>query len=142
MQNYEYKAVPAPTRAKRFKGVKGSANRFAMVISELMNDLASDGWEYLRSDSLPMEEKAGLLKGRVETYQTILVFRREKPEPPEMAGLIEDQSQAPSPVEPVAPAPVTNEDDFDYPQDPPLTTRAGQDDDFPYRIFSEDGKNR
>ena len=135
MQSYEYKAVAAPNRARRFKGVKGTANQFAMVISELMNDMASDGWEYLRSDSLPVDEKAGLLKGRMETYHTLLIFRRAKEGAPEMAGFIEDHSEAeapavaplaavePAPMEPTAPAPVPAEDDYGFPQDPPLTSR-------------------
>ncbi len=135
MQSYEYKAVAAPTRARRFKGVKGTANQFAMVISELMNDMASDGWEYLRSDSLPVDEKAGLLKGRVENYHTLLIFRRAKESAPEMAGLIEDFTDEESPAlaptapvdpaykEPTAPAPYTVDDDYDFPQDPPLTSR-------------------
>ena len=132
MQTYEYKAIAAPTRARKFKGVKGTADQFAMVMSEVMNDLASDGWEYLRSDSLPVDEKAGLLKARVETYHTLLIFRRAKEGAPEMAGYIEDHSKAPEPVvvpapvaaEPVAPAPVTNENDYGFPKDPPMTSDA------------------
>ena len=77
MQTYEYRVVPAPKRSKRKKGVKGAAGRFAAVLMETMNEQAAEGWEYLRSDSLPVEEKPGLLKSRVETYQTVLVFRRE-----------------------------------------------------------------
>jgi hypothetical protein len=77
MQTYEYRVVPAPKRSKRIKGVKGAAGRFAAVLMETMNEQAAEGWEYLRSDSLPVEEKPGLLKSRVETYQTVLVFRRE-----------------------------------------------------------------
>lgn len=139
MQNFEYKAIAAPTRARRFKGVKGTANQFAMVMSELMNDMATDGWEYLRSDSLPVDEKAGLLKGRVENYHTLLIFRRAKEPVEEMAGLIEDfsdQTTVPAPVEPaitepVAPAAVTAEDDYGFPQDPPLTARVPPNDDIP-----------
>ncbi|HAD29621.1 MAG TPA: hypothetical protein DCF96_13260 [Rhodobacteraceae bacterium] len=77
MQIYEYRVVPAPKRSKRIKGVKGTAGRFAAILMETMNEQAVEGWEYLRSDSLPVEEKPGLLKSRVETYQTVLVFRRE-----------------------------------------------------------------
>ncbi|WP_069300814.1 hypothetical protein [Neptunicoccus sediminis] len=76
MQRYEYKAVPAPNRPKKVKGVKTTAGRFAAVLTDTINDLAKEGWEYLRSDSMPVEEKPGLLKSRIETYQTILVFRR------------------------------------------------------------------
>jgi len=131
MQNYEYKAVAAPTRARKFKGVKGTAAQFAMVLSEVMNDMASDGWEYQRSDSLPVDEKAGLLKGRVETYITMLIFRRLKAAPQEMAGFIEDHSAfvEPIPVAPVADpfeprAPAAPQEDYAFPQDPPMTSEA------------------
>ncbi|MCP5072757.1 MAG: DUF4177 domain-containing protein [Rhodobacteraceae bacterium] len=113
MQTYEYKVIPAPNRPKRFKGVKGNAARFAEVLAKSMNDQAKDGWEYVRSDSMPVEEKAGLLKGRTENYHTVLVFRRAKGETePEMAGYLEDMSSPPPP----APS-----QDFNYPQDPPLS---------------------
>lgn len=103
MQTYEYKVVPAPNRSKRVKGVKGTAGRFAAVLTETMNEQAAEGWEYLRSDSLPVEEKPGLLKSRVETYQTVLVFRRAVGAAAQtpMAGYIEDQSDM-VPAEPEA----------------------------------------
>jgi len=72
---YEYKVVPAPKRAKVIKGVRSHEDQFAAVLAEAMNDLAADHWEYFRAESLPCEEKAGLTK-RIETYQTVLVFRR------------------------------------------------------------------
>ena len=83
MQTYEYKVIPAPNRSKRVKGVKGSAGRFAAVLSEAMNEQATEGWEYLRSDSLPGEEKPNFFKSRVETYQTVLIFRRKTTIPKE-----------------------------------------------------------
>jgi len=101
MQTYEYKVIPAPNRSKRVKGVKGTAGRFAAVLTQAMNDLAAEGWEYLRSDSLPLEEKQGLLKGRIETYQTMLVFRRVANTTAEtpMAGYIEDQTDVAEPAD-------------------------------------------
>ncbi len=150
MQMFEYKAVPAPNRSKRIKGVKGTAGRFAAVLSETMNEHAAEGWEYLRSDSLPVEEKPGMFKSKIETYQTVLVFRRAVVAPVEtpMAGYIEDQSDmveaAPEPVvEPVLAAPEAAEpelpsepsvssswaEETDYPQDPPLTSQG---DDSPF----------
>lgn len=150
MQTYEYKAVPAPNRPKRVKGVKTTAGRFAALLTETMNDQAKEGWEYLRSDSLPVEEKPGLLKSRVETYHTILVFRRalKIAAKPEMAGYIEDKSATvtPSPDTPVAPKvePVTDQETHDeprlstgwgegredrFPKDPPM---RGKKDDSPF----------
>jgi len=112
MQTFEYKVVPAPNRSKRVKGVKGTAGRFAAVLTQTMNEQAADGWEYLRSDSLPVEEKPGLLKSRVETYQTVLVFRRMVAAAQEtpMAGYIEDQSDVADLASDTAPEPEPTQD--------------------------------
>lgn len=73
---FEYKVVPAPTRGKKTRGVKSPADRFANTLSDLMNELAADGWEYLRADTLPSEERAGFT-GKSTVFQNVLVFRRE-----------------------------------------------------------------
>ncbi len=76
MTRFEYKVVPAPTRGQRAKGVKGQDARFANTLSTLMNDMGEDGWEYLRADTLPCEERQGIT-GRSVVYKTLLVFRRQ-----------------------------------------------------------------
>jgi len=73
---YEYKVVPAPKKTKTFKGVRSHEDQFACVIAETMNIMAAEDWEYLRAESLPCEEKTGLTS-RVESYQSVLVFRRK-----------------------------------------------------------------
>ena len=75
MLRYEYKVVPAPEQGRRAKGVKGTAGRFAHALETLMNDLGAEGWEYLRCDTLPCEERTGLT-GRTTRFQNMLVFRR------------------------------------------------------------------
>lgn len=75
MTNYEYKVVPAPDRGKRARGVKGTNGRFAHALECVMNELAADGWEYWRSDTLPCEERTGLTSSRT-SYKSILIFRR------------------------------------------------------------------
>ena len=104
MQIYEYKVIPAPNRSKRVKGVKGRAGRFAAVLSETMNEQATEGWEYLRSESLPVEEKPNFFKSRVKTYQTVLIFRRKtsitKEKDRQMFGSSESRYQEPE-AEPV-----------------------------------------
>ncbi|HBZ42997.1 MAG TPA: DUF4177 domain-containing protein [Maritimibacter sp.] len=84
MQRYEYKVVPAPRKGKRAKGVKGLEARFAHTLSEALNELAIEGWEYLRADTLPVEERSGLTSKHT-SFQSLLVFRR----PANVAGLIE-----------------------------------------------------
>jgi hypothetical protein len=75
MIEYEYRVVPAPSRGKRARGVKGPDGRFANAVQGLMNELAAEGWEYLRSDTLPNEERTGLTSFQT-TFRSILVFRR------------------------------------------------------------------
>ncbi len=107
---FEYKVVPAPTRGLKAKGVKSTSDRFANALQSLMNDLGTDGWEYQRTDTLPVEERQGLT-GKTTTFQNMLVFRRTLPETahaePEIAALIEDQSDAP--VEPPVEAPTVED---------------------------------
>lgn len=73
--SYEYKVVPAPTRGLKAKGVKTAEERFANALETEMNSLAADGWEYLRTDTLPAEQREGLM-GKTTVYQNMLVFRR------------------------------------------------------------------
>lgn len=75
--SYEYKVVPAPTRGLKAKGVKTPEDRFANALETAMNELASDGWEYLRTDTLPSEQREGLM-GKTTVFQNMLVFRRAK----------------------------------------------------------------
>jgi hypothetical protein len=75
MPFYEYKVVPSPEKTPKARGLKGPA-RFANALQQLMNDLAQDGWEYQRAESLPDEERKGLT-GRTEVTRHVLVFRRE-----------------------------------------------------------------
>ena len=75
MQQFEYRVVPAPKKADRVKGAKTTGDRFAHALTILMNDLGRDGWDYLRADTLPCEERVGLT-GRTTTFQHMLVFRR------------------------------------------------------------------
>lgn len=76
MPRYEYKVVPAPRKGQKAKGVRTSEDRFAHAMTELMNRMAAEGWEYLRADSLPAEERSGWT-GRTEVTHNLLVFRRE-----------------------------------------------------------------
>lgn len=76
MARYEYKCVAAPRKTKAFKGVRSHEDQFASVLAEIMNEMAAKNWEYQRAESLPCEEKTGLTS-RVESYQSVLIFRRK-----------------------------------------------------------------
>lgn len=75
MQNYEYIAIPAPRKGVSSKGVKGVPGKFANAVTILMNEMAVEGWDYVRSDTLPCEERQGLT-GKAVKYHALLVFRR------------------------------------------------------------------
>ena len=75
MQNYEYKVVPAPTNGTKAKGVKTVEARFANTLEVLMNKMGADGWEYQRAETLPSEERSGLMS-KSTSYRNVLVFRR------------------------------------------------------------------
>jgi len=75
MPRYEYKVVPAPKKAGKIKGLKGTDQRFARALAALMNEFGAEGWEYQRADTLPCEERQGLT-GRTTVFQNMLIFRR------------------------------------------------------------------
>jgi hypothetical protein len=89
MQRYEYKVVPAPKRGEKARGVKTTEDRFALALTQLMNQLGAEGWDYVRSDALPCEERTGFT-GTKTTFQNMLVFRRT------VRGLAEDLPDRPA----------------------------------------------
>ncbi|TQS72397.1 DUF4177 domain-containing protein [Rhodobacteraceae bacterium] len=75
MQHFEYKAIPAPQKGDRERGLKTGVDRFASAFAATLNAMAFDGWEYVRAETLPAEERSGLT-GKTTVYHNILVFRR------------------------------------------------------------------
>ncbi len=75
MPSFEYKVIPAPKRAEKIKGVRSAEERFAHTLMALINELANDGWEYQRSETLPVETRSGLTS-KTLVDQTVLIFRR------------------------------------------------------------------
>lgn len=75
MQRFEYKVVPSPRKGEKAREAKTTPDRFALALTTLMNKLGQDGWEYLRADTLPCDERVGFT-GSKTTFQSLLVFRR------------------------------------------------------------------
>lgn len=73
---YEYKVVPAPRKGRKAKGLKTPGERFANALSAIINQHAADGWDYVRTDTLPSEERKGLT-GKTTVFQNMLIFRRQ-----------------------------------------------------------------
>jgi len=80
MQAFEYKVVPAPTRGEKARGLKTGAEKFAYALTQAINAMADEGWEYCRAETLPSEERTGLTS-KTTVYHNLLVFRR-----PALAG--------------------------------------------------------
>ncbi len=73
---YEYKVIPAPRKAQRSKGAKGTTERFAIGLQAALNEMGASGWSFVRSETLPVDERHGLLRKVVEEFHTVLIFRR------------------------------------------------------------------
>ncbi len=75
MRRYEYKVVPAPQKGLKERGVRSAEGRFAFAVETALNEMGAEGWEYLRAELLPSEERSGLT-GSVTNWRNVLVFRR------------------------------------------------------------------
>jgi len=118
MPSFEYKVVPAPSKGVKQRGLKRPEDRFALALSQVMNGLGAEGWEYIRADILPAQERSGLASKQT-VYHTLLVFRRPLADPDSTA--LPDEAEPPAPLaldspapEPEPPAPAA---DGDVPSD-------------------------
>ncbi|MBZ8119017.1 DUF4177 domain-containing protein [Roseovarius sp. LXJ103] len=96
MPAFEYKICPAPLKGKKAPGVKTPEARFAHTIEAFVNSRAAEGWEYIRSDILPSEERQGLTSSQT-VYRTLMVFRRPVEAALSTADVV--MAEAPSMVE-------------------------------------------
>ena len=82
---FEYKVVGAPEKPRRRRGARTRSDRVAVAFEQILDVEATDGWEYLRTDLVPVEE-GGFLSRRKEVHRAVMVFRRAlrrevRPEP-------------------------------------------------------------
>lgn len=97
MPDFEYKTVAAPRRVKKVKGVKGRNESLAAMVEAIIHDEAAGGWDYLRTDIFPVEEKPNWFSSRGEVNKGVMVFRRAIP--------TRQAEPAPQPVAQPQPAP-------------------------------------
>ena len=116
MAQYEYKVVPAPQKGKKAKGVRAGEERFALALETLMNEMASDGWEYQRAETLPSIERSGFT-GTAKEWRNVLIFRREKKA--HSASVLSTEPQVTQPV------PGPEKATFVH-SDPPLTAPSDE----------------
>jgi hypothetical protein len=84
--SFEYKTIAAPEKGKRGRGLHGAAARVAAAFDEILEAEAVDGWEYMRTDVLPVTERSGWLARPRQMQLAVMVFRR----PVEAAARIDD----------------------------------------------------
>ena len=100
MTTYQYKTVAAPRKLKRVKGVKGADALAAHHVEEAIAVEAADGWEYVRTDRFPIEEKNGMFSRPQVSERAVMIFRKE---------IVQQVAMAAQPVQPasqpVQPAP-------------------------------------
>ncbi len=119
--SYEYMVVPAPTRGIKAKGARTAEERFAIALETKMNKMSNEGWDYMRTDTLPAEQREGLM-GKTTVYQNMLVFRRAKkaqrpvkpaPTPVVAAPAPPKPAPKPEPVKEVVPVKPVSDDASD-----------------------------
>lgn len=120
MVRFEYKAVPAPARGIKAKGLKTLGDRFALAMTEALNDHANEGWEFVRVETLPCESRKGLTGTQI-TDQPIIVFRRIK-----HAAALPQTSEAPLPTLTLAAQPVAAQAPSASRSDPPISRIPGR----------------
>ena len=104
MSSYEYTVIPAPARAEKSKGGRSGIDRFAATLTDTLNEMAREGWDYVRAEVLPAEERSGLTS-RNTVYHNLLVFRRARDAAPTRALPVEEitQTAPPAAAEPIRP---------------------------------------
>jgi hypothetical protein len=110
MSEYDYKVVPAPKRARRMKGVRTAEELFALTLTEAINEVARQGWEYVRAEHMPAEASRGWFRSAVAEEQTVLVFRRPREAlGPRLAAIRperDERAETIAPAEPLVPSDV------------------------------------
>lgn len=74
--DYRYKCVPAPRKARRTREHRTDAEALVAAMEAAIAVEAAQGWEYLRTDVVPMQTRSGLFGAATETHQGVMVFRR------------------------------------------------------------------
>ncbi|MEO1724146.1 MAG: hypothetical protein AAFR84_17305 [Pseudomonadota bacterium] len=99
--NYQYKLVGAPERGTRRRGTKTGSERVAAAMQEIVAQHAQEGWEFVRTDTLPVNEPRGFFGARRIVMRAVLVFRRQVRQSPAVRESYIGEGAAP----PAAPAP-------------------------------------
>lgn len=103
---YDYKCVAAPEKARRRRGAKTRTDRVALAMEDILKAEAKGGWEYQRTDLIPVEEKSGWFGRQHDVHRAVLVFRKLKGSSrPYAASDLQDPAASVEPASTPAPAP-------------------------------------
>ena len=88
--------------------MRGPEELFALTLTDAINEVARQGWEYVRAEHLPAESPRGWFRGATAGEQTVLVFRRARETlGPRLAAVrpetADDGAPMPPPFDPVPP---------------------------------------
>lgn len=110
MADMEYKTVPLPASPRKYKGLKNPIDRTARTMTELLNEEARGGWQFVRAERMELEVRTGMLRSKDEVDVTLLIFARQRGEPAAPAANrrmepVAAPAPASTPAPPPAPAP-------------------------------------
>ena len=77
MERYEYKLVAAPKARNKYSGAKKSIDLFAQTLMDSMNELATDGWQFVRQEKVT-ESRRTLFFGHKNRQHDYMVYRRPR----------------------------------------------------------------
>ena len=107
MSYFDYKVVPAPQRVKKVRGVTGAADLFALTLTDAINEVARQGWEYVRAETMVAEAPGGFLRKAAASEQTMLVFRRPREQlSPRLAAAAETSAPDAAPAASLSARPI------------------------------------
>ncbi|KIT17743.1 hypothetical protein [Jannaschia aquimarina] len=76
----EFKVVPAPKKGEHGPNLSNDTDRMAHTLTGIFNEMAAEGWEFLRAERLPNDVGYDMT-GTAAKEVTVLVFRRESCQP-------------------------------------------------------------
>ncbi len=74
MERYEYQVVKTPSKSTKYKGMEKGADTFAQTLMDGMNELAREGWQFVRTEVM-MEERRSIF-GNSRVNHDYMIYRR------------------------------------------------------------------
>ncbi len=75
MERFEYCLVEAPKKSSKYKRSSKSDDMFAHTVMDGMNELAREGWQFLRTETMYERRRTGFFIGKPRVHE-YMVYRR------------------------------------------------------------------